>query len=223
MMKRANLAWVAALGLTLAGCSTARFDDVSEADAVVTFEDREYDYSTSRTYGMAQQVFDLSDLVEEPIPPNHTHDDLILSSMADQMAMAGYTRVDLTTGNPDVVVMLGTVAQRNWTYYTWGGCWGYPGYWCYYPPVTVPVAYDVGTLVMTIIDPDEMITPPPGIVDPGVPVVWSGALNGLLESSVPNTARRIDLGISQAFVQSPFLVVGPPVESQPTPPAPVTP
>ncbi|RLB52902.1 MAG: hypothetical protein DRJ42_13465, partial [Deltaproteobacteria bacterium] len=190
---------------------------------ILTFEDNEHDYSTSRTYGMVQEVFDLSDRVEEPIPPGHIHDELIISTVADQMAMAGYTRVDVATGNPDVLVMLGAVAQRNWAYYSWGGCWGYYSYYCYYPPYVVPVSYDVGTLIMTMIDPNEMLTPPEGITDPAVPVIWTGAINGLLETSVPNTARRIEISIAQAFEQSPFLVVGAPVDSQPTPPAPVTP
>jgi len=214
---RKRVAFAAAVAV-ISGCTGARFESAAEADTIVTVEDSGHDYTDARTYAMPQEVFDLGDFVEEPIPPNHDHDELILTTVADQLAAAGYTRVDLETGDPDVVVTLGAVAQRNWYVYGYWPCWGYPGYWCYYPPVAVPVAVDSGTLVMSMIDGDVTVPPPDGVTLPAVQPVWLGALNGLLEQSIPNTARRIELGIAQAFEQSPYLIVGPAVPSQPTPP-----
>jgi hypothetical protein len=210
--------FVGAVCIATTGCASERFDTAAEADAIITVEDETHDYTTARTYAMAQEVYDLSDLVEEPLPPTDMYDDLILTTVAEQMAEAGYTRVDLETGEPDVVVFTGKVAQRTWYLYGYWPCWGYPGYWCYYPPVTVPVAVDAGTVVVTMLDRDVTAPPPEGVTEPTVQPIWVGALNGLLESSIPNTERRIAEGLVQAFEQSPYLIVGPPVPPQPDPP-----
>jgi hypothetical protein len=48
------------------------------------------------------------------------------------------------------------------------------------------------------------MTYPSGVRDNEVPVIWLGALNGLLQGSDANLVNRINTNLNQAFLQPPF-------------------
>jgi hypothetical protein len=63
------------------------------------------------------------------------------------------------------------------------------------------VSYDVGTLVITMLDPDRP-TNPANEVDTA-PVLWLAAINGIMTGS--GQAARLTNLIRQAYDQSPYL------------------
>ena len=81
----------------------------------------------------------------------------------------------------------------DYWYWWWGGY--YPG-WPYYPPVYYS-SYTTGTLLMNLIDPDELGSN-------GNPILqWSGAINGILTKSY--NATRVNNLIDKVFTISPYL------------------
>ncbi|MGF1465478.1 MAG: DUF4136 domain-containing protein [Sandaracinaceae bacterium] len=208
------------MALAALGCSVARFENTSETDAVFTGRDPEIaDFSMFETYALPDEVFDLSDFVDDPIPRSGMFDDLILETVADNMARLGYQRVDVPddplSGEADLILAVGAVAQDNWTFYCYP--WPiYPGYWWCYPGWgAVPVNTPTGTLILTMIDPTKAVPPTDPDLD-GIdfiaPVVWGGAISGVLSTSESNNAARIVETLDQAFAQSGYLRIGEPVE-----------
>jgi hypothetical protein len=154
----------------------------------------------------------------------HLFDDEILEAVERNLEALGYVKATGASGDPppDVIVSVGTIQANNYVayvsypwwgyypsyyyyyYYWWSYYYGWWGYYPYYPTTTV-VNYPTGTVLMQMLstsDADE--------VNERVPVVWTGAVRGLLESSDEVTASaRINGGIDQAFAQSPYLKVSP--------------
>jgi hypothetical protein len=205
-----GLVSVLIVGAWLTGCSRDSFSSYKDFDTVISVYDPEYEdeFENNRTFAMPEEVFDLSDVVNDPIEHDGKYDQQILDRVAENMAELGYHR-EVITGDPsemntdaDVIVYVGAVAQEDWGYvsYYWYG-------WYWYYPTTVTVNFDNGTIVFTMVDPD--------LADEEaevMPVIWSGALRGLLGY---HSTSQVMSGIDQAFNQSPYLRVGPPVASEP--------
>ncbi len=149
------------------------------------------------------------------------HGDPTGPAVAERMAQLGYVRVTIPDppgalppdSTPDVVVLVTTIGANNqyyvwypaygyWGYWPGWGYWGgYPGYGWGYPGYWATGSYQTGTVFMDMIDPNK----PVGDVEPPeLPVVWTGALNGVLGSSA-GAATRLTDGINRAFDQSPYL------------------
>ena len=148
------------VGAWLAGCSRESFSSYQDFDVVITAYDPEYldEFENNRTFAMPEEVFDLSDLINDPIEREGKYDQRILNRVAINMAEMGYDRLEIT-GDPsemnteaDVIVYVGAVAQENWGYVTYY----WYGYYWYYPP-TVKVNLDNGTIVFTMVDPDLVV------------------------------------------------------------------
>jgi len=95
----------------------------------------------------------------------------------------------------------------GWGYWGWWPGWGYwPGYgpgWGWgYPGYVGRVTYETGTVFVDMIDPND---PAPAVEPPEIPVVWTGALRGILSGGAATAATRIVDGLNQAFDQSPYL------------------
>ncbi len=101
--------------LALAGCRIESFDHASDLDTIGTVYEPDRDYSGLMTYAMPDEVFDLSDLVDEPRDRDEAFDPLVLETVAANMAHLGYERLDDPEDpNVDVVVVVGAVATDNW-------------------------------------------------------------------------------------------------------------
>jgi hypothetical protein len=166
------------------------------------------------TYGMLDEVVHI-DFEENGADTLLTRDNdaLILAEVrAGIEAMGYFEEPDPANNTPDVVMLVGAIAVEKdayfsygwWPYYGgypyWGGCCYGPGWgWGY--PSTGKVSYAVGTLVLTLLDPDR--------ADPedqdNAPILWVAGLNGLLTSSAAGQTARITNLIDQAFDQSPYL------------------
>ncbi len=211
------------LGMGLAACYPGSIENVQELDVVVTVQDTSVDYSQFLLYAMPDTVLQINDTAEGSVEISHDNDALIISTVAERMTRLGYVRVtipddinDLDPDSvPDIVVVLTSVGVENeyyfyqpgygywgywpgWGYYPGYGPgygWGYPGYWG-------SGSYQSGTLFMDMIWP---ASPVPPTEPPTLPVVWTGALNGVLSGSSAGAATRLTDGINRAFTQSPYL------------------
>jgi hypothetical protein len=135
---------------------------------------------------------------------------VILSELDKQFGLLGYDRVtDTLTTKPDVGVLVSAVSTTyvGYYYYDWYYYWGWYPYWppyygsgySYYYPWATTYNYQVGTVIVTMID----LKSNAAIQTDSVSVVWMGAINGLVEGS--NIQTRIKNGIDQMFIQSPYL------------------
>lgn len=204
-MKHHLVGWaccVFVLSTALCGCWVETYSDPEAYDEIVTVYDPDYDFTGNKTYAMPERIFDLSQWVEDSEPADFDHEDTILNEIADQMAKLGYDRVaDPRSDEADVVLAVGAVTQEEWAY----GYYWYD-YYYYYP--TVYVEWEVGTVLITMLNPKEVETD-----INRVPVVWAGGLRGFADYY--RTDSEIRGAIAQAFKQSPYLEVGPSVPSEP--------
>jgi hypothetical protein len=200
--------------LLFVSCYPGDLTSVSQIDVVVTAHDDTVTFTNFATYALLDSVvhIDLEDNANDSLL-TRANDALILAQVRAGIEGMGYAEeMDPGTTTPDVIVLVGALGVVKdayfsygwWPYYGWGyspgwGCCG-PGYgWGY--PATGKVSYGVGTLVITMLDPTREGTPGEDLA----PVLWVGAINGLLEGSDAGQAARITNLIDQAFDQSPYL------------------
>jgi hypothetical protein len=210
----------AVVGLVLAAAGCYPGDgptNVQDLDVVISVYDQDVNFAGFHTYAMPDSVVYVSgnigdDIIELP----RTNDELILDLVADNMAAAGYLReLDAEQTGADLIMLVGAIGVENteywvyqdwWSYWGWYPGWGYGGYpgygsgwgW-YYPPTYVgSTSFEQGTLVLTLVDPNAA-----DAGDDAVPVVWAGAVRGLLNYG--GEAARLTRTINQLFTQSPYL------------------
>ena len=181
------------------------YEYYDETDMILTVPEPDRDFTPLATYGLWEEVFDLSDETKDPIDIDHGRvDPALLDAVERNMNALGFEKVgDPKTDNPDVVAIIGVVAQENWflySYYYWYDYWYwyYPGYYPVYA-----VSYPSGSAIIMLVKPDEATKDDNGIAQ--APVIWvAGVWGALSDSSNSNIARVVD-GIDQAFDQSPYL------------------
>jgi len=190
----------------LGACRPGHYEFYDQTDLVLTVPEPGRSFEPLATYGLWPDVIDLSNEVEDPIDINHDRvDPVLLDAVERNMDDIGWTKVaDAETDDPDVVAIIGVVAQENWYLYQgyyWYDYWYwyYPGY---YPPVYA-VSYPSGSAIVTLVKPDEATTDDEG--DAHVPSIWVAGVWGELSDSSSNNLGRVEDGIDQAFDQSPYL------------------
>ena len=196
------LAFILGMGL-LWGCYPNGADYVDELDIVYSVYDEAYDFASQGTYSLPDQIVKITG--KEGEPPEYVKDEYaipMLQQIEDNMDALGWTKVDVAD-DPDVQLL-----PAAWTSTTIFVSGGYGGYWCwYYPyycggggwyyPYPVYTSYTTGTLLMNMVDPNLEST------DGNKQLVWTSAINGLLEGSF--NLARITKAIDQSFTQSPYL------------------
>ena len=213
---------VVVLGLVVA-CYPGSIENVQETDVVVTRRDTSANFASFLLYAMPDTVVQINDTAEGSVELSHEFDGLMIATVEQNMAALGYVRVDIPDDPndlpqdsvPDLLVLVTMVGVDNsyyvwypgWGYWDWWPGWGYwPGYgpgWGWgYPGYVGRVTYETGTVFVDMIDPND---PTPGVEPPEIPVVWTGALRGILSGGAATAATRIVNGLNQAFDQSPYL------------------
>ena len=192
------------LGLLLAACHPTGAQYVSDLDVVATTHDATFDFAVPSTYSRPDRIplitGDPTTSPPEQLDPQLTS--LILNTLDNEMSAIGYTKVNVSAG-PDLVITAGALKVTNVTYYY--------GYWCtywayyypcypYYPPVVGVSTYTVGTLLIDMA-PFSTTTPP----NNQIRGVWTAVIRGIQTGSASTDQTRIVNGISQAFIQSPYL------------------
>ena len=211
MPKRINRKWLrhtvlpalaVALLLALAACYPGGPESASDTDLTLTVQTPEGDYTNLRTFAMENTVHDLTPPGVDPADPiPQTTKDLILNTLRDEMAKAGFTEVDTAATDIDTWVLVGAVQSEVWFYYYgWGGWYG--GYYPHYGNVS---SFDVGSVVWQMMDTRNY---DPASEDPP-PSLWLAAVNGALSNSSSTTTTRLVTNIQQAFTQSPYIKATP--------------
>ena len=144
----------------------------------------------------------------------------MLDAIQTQMSNAGYTRLAPADTSDDAkmqkaLVMNVSRATTNYSgvyydnsYYSNRYYYGYPGYgYNYYYPWGYPVtySYEVGTVILELIDPNDPIVLNAATDEIKYPLRWIATLNRLAQTGRESTESRILNGINQAFDQSPYL------------------
>jgi len=109
-------------------------------------------------------------------------------------------RIGGTASEPDfdagiiasVVLRENTTVGWVWPPYPWWGCW-----YCWYTPVPYISDYEVGTVIISLMDHRERFD--------GLEPSWMGFVRGLPSSNQSFNGDRTVSGINQAFKQSPYL------------------
>jgi len=163
---------------------------------------------TARTFAVVDTIVPL----ERSGTIDHSFDKLVAASVRSHFRQLGWIERRDTTGVlPDVVILLGasTRTETGVAYTGWYGAYGAMPYWGGFvdpswafgvPVGAVAFTYDVGTLVLTMVDLKA-----PRATTKRVPVLWIAALNGVLTGN--DGATRVQTGLDQAFEQSPYLTI----------------
>ncbi len=201
------------LAVALQGCYPEGPEYIDETDIVYTNYDPDFDFAEALTFALPGQVIVVSDQdfryrgdITEPDFVDPPYNNLILSTVRDNMVQSGRTEIDKDE-NPDVILLLSVSATTqvyyyyDWDYWSWwyphwgsGRGWRYPG--SYHPPYRR--CHRAGTLFIQMIDARHESP------DNQVPVVWCALINGVLEGDAASVSRRLQQTIDQAFRQSPY-------------------
>ncbi len=204
------------LGLGIA-CYPGSIENVQETDVIVTRRDTSANFASFLLYAMPDTVVQINDTAEGAVELPHDNDSLIVALVEQNLAALGYVRVNIpdppAQPSPDSVpsfYLLVSAAAYNVSYYTYYPGWGYWGWWpgwgyypgygpgwgWGYPGYIGKTSFDQGTLFMDFVEPTTQDT---------IPVLWTGALRGILTGSGAAMRTRLVDGIHQAFIQSPYL------------------
>ncbi|WP_018475902.1 DUF4136 domain-containing protein [Echinicola pacifica] len=210
------------LGFLLAGvisCTPGGADYVDDLDLVLTYEDPAVNYTDYDTYHLPDSVVYITN-DNSTLDP--TMEAFILAKVNSEFQGAGWkATTDPVSNGSDVVLMVTAVDNLNVEYYSWWDYWGwwpgwgyypsyptdgfypyYPGGWGYFGGV---YSYRTGTLLVEMVDPASLTVVNDGEPDP-LPVIWGGALNGVLDGSDQIVRQRIDRGLDQMMTDSPYLI-----------------
>jgi hypothetical protein len=176
------------IGFFFSSCFVDYGLDTTNYDMVGTFYDTTYNFGASHTYFLFPEVKKLGDGLTS------SYDNTILTRVQKNLNDYGWTQSTDST-SCDVRVYTGitssTYVVQDWySYYGW--YWYYP----YYP--TYSYSYTTGTVLIFMGDWHNANN-----TTHTLPIPWLGILNGLANGS--SGTQRIQTGIDQAFLQSPYL------------------
>jgi hypothetical protein len=188
-------------GILLWSCYPDGAEYYEETDVVYTTYDVDFDFQTSQTYALPDKIVTDVDISGGDTTYTYMKDIYakpILQAIDQNMLNYGWSKVDISK-KPDVVLSPAAISTTTVFYSYWYDWWygGYYGGWgWYYPPYYVS-SYTVGSLVITMANPN---------IDNPInqsKTAWVMVGNGLV-SGAGNVDRVID-ALDQAFDQSPYL------------------
>jgi hypothetical protein len=211
--------FVIPISLLVASCYPGFDATVEELDIAITKYDSTQDFSQLKSFFLQDTVVCVG---EEDDNGDRCLDNatqaLILSEIRTNLTGLGWTEVTDTVGGieSDVAIMV-TALQTDvysyyyywWDYWYWYPWYGwdpwYPGYPIYPIYPTYPTySYSAGTVLMDMVNMNKLDLPHnPDTPSGKVPIVWSGAINGVLAGG--NSTNRITTQIEQVFKQSTYL------------------
>lgn len=209
-----KFAFISGLAIALTGCYPGGVETTTDTDLVYTNYDPEYNFAGVQTYYIGDTI---RHFVDEGDTPDTKYDSEILNDIKSNLDALGWQEFNLNDtiagSKPDIVVVTSILVTTTYDIYYYP-YWGYGWYWkatgnmdyynygWYYPwyGTSYVTSYTTGTIAMIMYDPD--------MVDDENQLIklnWAGILNGLAGSSAADAIPRIERGIDQAFLQSPYL------------------
>lgn len=208
----------------LTSCYPGDEVEYKDLDLVATVYDKSANFQEFTTFVMPDTIVHIKDTLSNNnnVELSHDYDFFILEKIKDNMLSFGFVvETDPENNPPDAIVTVSAMAStkyyawNNYPYY-WDWYWGwgwyyknsensnyYDPWYPYYPwyETTYVSSYSSGTMLISMNDFRNVDSEPDT-----VPVVWLGAINGLLGSkNKTDIQNRLEYGINQAFEQSPYL------------------
>lgn len=194
---------------------------IEELDLAITRYDESQDFTKLQSFFMYDTIIYISD-DEDADPPDleNGQGPLILAEVRKNLLEMGWQENTDTIGGikADVSILISVLeTDVSFYYYGWWDWWywypWYPGYPWYppypgYPGGGYPTYdYTVGTVLVDMANMNEIVAPLPEVENPklDIPIVWSGAVNGILAGSDQNIGSRLTKEINQIFEQSTYL------------------
>ena len=215
---KSHLKFILFLMIVGMGCTPNGPEFIDELDLVATI-DNSSDFTKYSDYVLADTIVFISD--DEDRELDNEQEAFILNEIDQHFQSYGWKKAENPEEQGSDVAILVSVLDKSsfsigsgwWDWWYWWPGWGwyppyppggwypgYPGYCCY----SSIYDYREGTLIIEMVNPNEgQIDSDPG-ADP-IPLLWSGALNGLLEKSQSNMESRVTRGLNRMFDDSPYL------------------
>lgn len=217
----------------LVGCYPKEDLYYSDLDIAVTHYDKDYDFN--ELSDKVCVLFDTVAHVvgEDEDLPDGKYDRQIIDDVLRNLKETGFETVYLVKDSTDIIegqepdmAMTITVWETdvyNYYYYPWYNYWywGWGWYWKsgsmksaenmdyyyypYYPWGGSYYSYTTGTIMLDIVNPDESGDQNRDDEPIELPIIWTGAINGILSGSSSDQETRITNEIDQVFAQSPYL------------------
>ena len=212
------LMFVIPISVMFASCYPAFDATVEELDIAVTKYDSTQDFTQLSTFFLYDTIIYIGEDEDEDV--DHTQEAHILATVRGNLSGMGWTEVKDTTGgvDADVSILISALATdvNNYYYYWWDYWYWYPwNYWYpWYPgypiypvyPVYPSYSYTVGSVIIDMVNMDAADIPEnPQEPSGRLPIVWTGAVNGILSGSDGNIEARLTKQIDQVFTQSTYL------------------
>lgn len=186
---------------------------VDELDLAITKYDDKQDFSTLSTFFLYDTVIYITD-DEEADPPDfdRTQGPHIIAKVRENLLGLGWVEETDTVGGvkADASILISALEVDVSFYY-----YGYWDYWYWYPwypgypiyPGYPSYSYTVGTVLIDMVNMGDVVMPATDIENPSfdIPIVWTGAVNGILSGSDQNIENRLTKQIGQVFEQSTYL------------------
>ena len=191
--------------ILLGSCYPGGIEYYEETDVVYTDYDEKFDFQSKGEYAIPNKIVEITGELlegEEPTYVKEPFNTQMLDQIKSNMTDLGWTEIDDPDpddpANAGVLVLFPAVWTNTTVYYYYDyWCWYYPYYcgWGWgYPSAS---SYTTGTLLMTLVVNGKDYVMPTR--------VWTGSINGLLSGAY--NSSRVNKGIDQAFIQSPYLKV----------------
>ncbi len=203
---------------------------IEEQDLAITRFDENQNFDELNTYFLYDTIVYITD-DEDADPPNWEDGQgpHILAQIRQNLDNLGWVENSDTIGGiqADASILVSVLETDVYFYYHyWWDWWNwypwypwYPyangepvsNYWWGYPiwpgPGYPSYGYTVGTVLIDMINLDKILAPNMDYENPKleIPVVWTGAVNGVLAGSEINIEGRLTTQINQVFKQSTYL------------------
>jgi hypothetical protein len=179
-----------------------------EQDVYVTNHDKNFDFSTIKTYSISDKVFPLR--LASDTTPYQNVDTAFISLINTNLAQRGFIQVN-KNANPDVIVIVSRLL-----FYTGGNDFSYinsgtyeglanPDTILFPKPFSAPGEFTNPAVVSGSLSIDMVNVK--SSTD-SINIVWNGVVVGTLTSPFPGTEQRTKDGINSLFKQSPYLFAG---------------
>jgi len=214
------------ISLAIFSCHPEYDATIEELDLAITKFDEDQNFGVLQTFYLPDTIIYITD-DENLLPLNvdHSQEDHILSQVRQNLLDLGWTESEKPADgeiDADASIMVSVLeTDINFYYYYWWDYWdwyywdwwypgypGYPGYpiWPGYP-IYPGGSITVGTVFIDMVNMDEIVMPVGTPEHPkfDIPIVWTGAVNGILAGSDANIESRLTNQIDQVFNQSTYL------------------
>lgn len=221
-MKRVFIFWILFLTVwCMVSCYPEGAEYVHEKDIALTHYDEQANFALYTTFVMPDSLVFIQpdgDTARIDQEVSERLIELVKQNFTDRNYRL-LTAEEAENQTPDFMVTVTAFATPVFNYTTWGNYWGwYPGWnwfgwgstwggfypwYPWYGGSYSYYAYDKGTLSIDMLDVKN--------ADPDskhIPVLWSGVNTGILAGGKVYLCERLERGINQCFIQSPYLRTG---------------